>query len=103
MVLRWAKWQEYDSDGKWQKYDGKNVACLRSMFQGWYSFNPEPLSQLSLSYSDHTRSSDCMLHVGPVRLPLFVPITPGGGSSASRSNAKHIAAPKRCSGPMTFP
>ena len=69
MVLRWAKWQDwkrqkYDSDGKWQKYDGKNVACLRSMFQGWYSFNPEPLSQLSLSYSDHTRSSDCMMHVG---------------------------------------
>lgn len=54
MVLRWAKWQDWKG-GWWhdKKYDGKNVACLRSMFQGWYSFNPEPLSHLSLSYSDH--------------------------------------------------
>lgn len=78
MVLRWAKWQDWK--GWWwhdKKYDGKNVACLRSMFQGWYSFNPEPLSQLSLSYSDH-HSPCCM----------WVPC------SASRSHANHIAAPK---------
>ena len=40
MVLRWAKCQDWKG-GSWtnKKYDGKNVACLRSMFQGWYGQN----------------------------------------------------------------